>query len=389
MLASQTALSALAIDTMLPAFDEMRVTFGLAPDSNRVALAVTTFFLGMALGQMFYGPLADRFGRKPVLYGSLLLYGVCAIGATIAPTLEALIVIRFIWGAAAAGPHVVTTAVARDLYTGDEMARVLSFVRSVFLIVPVLAPALGEALIALGSWRWVFGVGAVLALVVGAWSTRLPETLDPEQRRPLQFSAISGAFREIVHSRRTLGYTAAVTFSLGAFLPWLGSSQLIFDEIYGRPGQFALWFALIAAMMSVASLTAAWLVRRITATTMVRRSMVVFVIQSALFAVVVGVSGGVPPFGVFLLLIVLAVANLVAVNPSLVSLAMEEMGHIAGTASAVIGTISYTGGAILAGLVDGAMSDSLAPIALGFLIYGAGMLASMLWAGGGEPAVDP
>ncbi|MFA9563116.1 MAG: multidrug effflux MFS transporter [Acidimicrobiales bacterium] len=383
MLACQTALSALAIDTMLPAFDEMREAFGLASDSNRVALAVTTFFLGMALGQMFYGPLADRFGRKPVLYVSLWLYGICAIGATLAPTLEALIAVRFVWGAAAAGPHVVTTAVARDLYSGDEMARVLSFVRSVFLIVPVLAPALGEVLIALGSWRWVFGVGAVLAVVVGVWSVRLPETLDPGQRRPLELSAISGAFREIMHSRRTLGYTAAATFALGAFLPWLGSSQLIFDEIYDRPGQFALWFALVAAMMSVASLTAAWLVGRITAVTMVHRSMVVFLAQAVLFVVVVAASGGVPPFGVFMVLIVVAVANLVAVNPSLVSLAMERMGHIAGTASAVIGTLSYTGGAILAGLVDGAMSDSLAPLALGFLVYGAGMLASMRWAEGG------
>jgi DHA1 family bicyclomycin/chloramphenicol resistance-like MFS transporter len=342
----------------------------------------------MALGQMFHGPLADRFGRKPVLYGSLLLYGVCAAAATVAPTLEALIAIRFVWGAAAAGPHVVTTAVARDLYEGDEMARVLSFVRSVFLIVPVMAPALGEALITLGSWQWVFGVGAVLALVVGVWSVRLPETLDPGQRRPLELSAISSAFGEIVHSRRTLGYTGAATFALGAFLPWLGSSQLIFDEIYGRPGQFALWFALVAATMSVASLTAAWLVRRITAVTMVRRSMVVFLFESALFFVVVAAYGGVPPFGVFMVLIVIAVANLVAVNPSLVSLAMEQMGHIAGTASAVIGTLSYTGGAILAGLVDGAMSDSVAPIALGFLVYGAAMLACMLWAGGGVAAAD-
>jgi DHA1 family bicyclomycin/chloramphenicol resistance-like MFS transporter len=383
MLASQTALSALAIDTMLPAFDEMRDAFGLPSDSNRVALAVTTFFLGMALGQMFHGPLADRFGRKPVLYGSLLLYGVCAAAATVAPTLEALILVRFVWGAAAAGPHVVTTAIARDLYSGDEMARTLSFVRSVFLIVPVMAPALGELLITVGAWQWVFGVGTVLAAIVGIWSTRLPETLDPDARRPLQLSAISRAFGEIVHSRTTLGYTAAATFALGAFLPWLGSSQLIFDEIYGRPGQFALWFALIAVAMSAASLTAAAMVQRLTAVTMVRRSMVIFLMHSVLFVAVVAAFEGVPPFGIFMVLIVVAVANLVAINPSLVSLAMERMGHIAGTAAAVIGTLSYTGGALLAGLVDGAMSDSIAPLAVGFLVYGAAMLACMLWAGGG------
>jgi DHA1 family bicyclomycin/chloramphenicol resistance-like MFS transporter len=383
MLACQTALSALAIDTMLPAFDEMRDAFGLPSDSNRVALAVTTFFLGMALGQLFHGPLADRFGRKPVLYGSLLLYGICAGAATLAPTLEALIVVRFVWGAAAAGPHVVTTAVARDLYVGDEMARTLSFVRSVFLIVPVLAPALGELLIAVGSWRWVFGIGAVLAAIVGLWSVRLPETLDPEQRRPLRWSAVSGAFGEVVHSRVTLGYTAAATFALGAFLPWLGSSQLIFDEIYGRPDEFALWFALVACTMAVASLSAAAMVRRLTAVTMVRRSMVVFLLHSVLFVAVVFASDGVPPFGVFLLLIVVAVANLVAVNPSLISLAMERMGHIAGTASAVIGTLSYTGGALLAGIVDGAMTDSIGPLAIGFLVYGAAMLACMVWADGG------
>ena len=386
MLACQTALSALAIDTMLPAFDEMRDAFGLASDSNRVALAVTTFFLGMALGQLFHGPLADRFGRKPVLYGSLLLYGGCAIAATLAPSLETLILVRFVWGVAAAGPHVVTTAVARDLFVGDEMARTLSVVRSVFLIVPVMAPALGEVLIAVGSWQWVFGIGAVLAAVVGLWSIRLPETLDPEQRRPLAWVVISAAFGEVVHSRVTLGYTAAATFALGAFLPWLGSSQLIFDEIYGRPDEFAVWFALVACTMAVASLSAAALVRRLTAVTMVRRSMVVFLVHSVLFVVVVFAYGGVPPFGVFLLLIIVAVANLVAVNPSLISLAMERMVHIAGTASAVIGTLSYTGGALLAGVVDGAMADSIAPLAIGFLVYGTAMLICMLWAGGGAAA---
>ena len=138
--------------------------------------------------------------------------------------------------------------------------------------------------------------------------------------------------------------------------------------------------------MAVASLSAAALVRRLTAVTMVRRSMVVFLVHSVLFVVVVFAYGGVPPFGVFLLLIIVAVANLVAVNPSLISLAMERMGHIAGTASAVIGTLSYTGGARLAGVVDGAMADSIAPLAIGFLVYGTAMLICMLWAGGGAAA---
>ena len=142
--------------------------------------------------------------------------------------------------------------------------------------------------------------------------------------------------------------------------------------------------------MAVASLSAAAMVRRLTAVTMVRRSMVVFLAHSVLFVAVVFASDGVPPFGVFLLLIVVAVANLVAVNPSLISLAMERMGHIAGTASAVIGTLSYTGGALLAGIVDGAMTDSIGPLAIGFLVYGAAMLACMVWADGGfAPTAEP
>ena len=142
------ALAALGIDMMLPALDDMREHFGLSPDSSQVAQVVTAFLIGLALAQYFYGPLADRFGRKPVLYAGLLLYGIGALGATVAPTLELVLVSRFIWGVGAAAPRVVSVSIVRDVYTGEEMAKAMSYILAIFIMVPVLAPSIGAVLIA-------------------------------------------------------------------------------------------------------------------------------------------------------------------------------------------------------------------------------------------------
>ncbi len=166
------ALLAFGIDTALPAFDEIREAYDLADGSGEVSLVVTAYFLGMAAGQLPVGPLSDRFGRRPILLGSLALYVVGAVGATLAPSFGAVLVSRFVWGLGASGPAVISHAIARDLYDGDRMARVLSLVMAVFLIGPTIAPLIGEALIALFPWQSVFAGAAVLAVVGITWTAR-------------------------------------------------------------------------------------------------------------------------------------------------------------------------------------------------------------------------
>lgn len=155
ILAAISATTALGIDMALPAFGEIRAGLGLAPASPRVALTVTLYFLGLSSAQMLYGPFADRFGRKPVLYFGLGLYGLGALGSALAPTFEILLLSRFVWGVGAAGPRALTLAIGRDLYDGDRLARILALAAAVFMVVPALAPLLGQGVLALSSWRWV------------------------------------------------------------------------------------------------------------------------------------------------------------------------------------------------------------------------------------------
>ncbi|NDH87514.1 MAG: MFS transporter, partial [Actinobacteria bacterium] len=185
-----SALLALGIDTALPAFDEIREEFSLADGSGEVSLVVTAYFLGMAAGQLPMGPLSDRFGRRPVLLASFALYLIGALGATLAPSFGILLGARFLWGLGAAGPAVIGNAIARDLYSGDQMARVLSLTMAVFLIGPTIAPLLGEMLLLTGVWQAVFLVGFALALVGAAWTFRFGETLPDDRRRPIDPPAV-------------------------------------------------------------------------------------------------------------------------------------------------------------------------------------------------------
>ena len=211
LLALASALSALGIDLMLPAFDHIRADLGLAAGSTAVAGLVTTYFLGLATGQLIYGPLSDRYGRRPALYAGFGIYALGAGAAALAPSLGLLLLARFVWGLGAAGPRVVTQAVIRDTYEGDAMAKAMSLVMALFVLVPIIAPSLGAAVVSVTSWRWLF-VGCMAATVgMALWTRRLPETLHPEHRLELRFGRLASAARMVVSDRQALAYTLAQT----------------------------------------------------------------------------------------------------------------------------------------------------------------------------------
>ena len=378
------ALGALAIDLMLPAFDDIREHFGLAPDSAQVAQIVTMFLLGMAFAQFFYGPLTDRFGRKPVLYTGFAIYAIGALGSLLAPTLELVLVSRFVWGAGAAGSRVVSISIVRDSFSGDEMSSAMSYIMTVFIMVPILAPSIGAGLIAIFPWQSVFVFGLVMVFAISIWARVLPETLAKEDQLPIDRKVITASTLAVFKNRQTIGYTMAMTMTFAVFSSYLASSEKIFGEFYDRADQFPIIFGGVAAVMGVAMLTNARLVERIGSKRITHLSLVGYVIAALLFNIASWASGGELPFWGFVAGLALMVTFHALLIPNFNSIAMLPMGHIAGTASAVIGTVSLAIGAVLGATIDTLYDESAAPLIVAFGVFGVLALLWTLWAEQGK-----
>mgnify|MGYP001827877633 CR=1 FL=1 len=380
LMAAASATVAISIDAMLPAFSDVRDYLGLSADSSSVALIVTVFFAGLGIGQFVYGPLADRFGRKPVFMAGLLLYVVAGFATTIATSLGWLLIGRFFWGLGAAGPRIVSQALLRDRFRGDTLARAMAIIVTVFLIVPTLAPVLGQAVLQFGSWRYTFAVGPVFGVIVALWSTRLTETLDPGDRRSIDVRSLVRTVGMILATRRTLGNALALMLMSAAFLPYLGSSERMYGEIYDHGDTFFLWFAASSVVMAGFTFLSARVVRRIgTRRTTVWIFALLLSVATANLAITIG-SGGVPAFGVFVVATILMISFQTALSPLLTSGALDEVGHVAGTAASTIGVISLLGGAMLSPFVDGAIGSTVTPFAAGFLVFSMGASVAAAWA---------
>jgi MFS transporter, DHA1 family, multidrug resistance protein len=350
------AMTALATDVMLPAFPDIREAMGLAPESNQVGQLVTVFFLGLATAQLPAGLLADRFGRRPVLQGGLLVYVGGAIGTLLAPSLGWMLIWRFLWALGSGAARVIAVTVVRDRYAGAEMARTMSTVVAVFLLVPIVAPGLGSLLLLVGPWQIVFVFCAACALGLLAWTVRMPETLRPENVRPLRLEPIIGAAREVAGSPSTLWLTIGVTALMGAFTSYLAGSELMIEEALGLGEYFSLVFGGVAVAMGIASLTNGRLVTRLGLRPVIRGASVSFVGLSSLVLVIALTTGGTPPPALFLPPLALVMGNMALLLPNMNSAAMEPMGAMAGTAAAFIGAVSIAGGAMI-GIAVGGLAD--------------------------------
>lgn len=370
-LATISATTALGIDIILPAFGDARDSFGLPGDSTRIALTVTVYFLGLSLAQLAYGPLTDRFGRKPVLVAGLALYVGGALASSLAPGLGVLLAARLVWGIGAAGPRVLMVAIARDTFEGDRLGQVMSMAMAIFMVVPAVAPLIGQGVVALGGWRLAFAAPMIPSLALIAWTiVRLDETLPAEERRPLTFAKTADAVRAVVGNRATLGFTLAVMFDFASFASFLSSTELLFDRVYDRSSQFPLAFALMSAVMGAVTLTGANSVGRFGATSIISVfSRCNVLVAGGLLAVSLAGAGS-PNFWLWFGLITIGNSMRTLVNPLVQSEAMQPMGDLAGTAAAVIGTISMGGGALLAGITDRFINDSVTPLSLSYLGYG-------------------
>jgi DHA1 family bicyclomycin/chloramphenicol resistance-like MFS transporter len=375
-----SALTALATDMMLPAFGDVRAEFGLAADSSAVAPVVTAFFIGFGAGQLLWGPLSDALGRKRVLSVGLVIYVLGALGAVLAPSLASLLLLRLLGGLGAAAVRVVAQGAVRDRFRGDEMAKVLSYVMAVFILVPTVAPTVGVVVLALGSWRGIFLFFALFALAAALWSLRMPETLPPARRLPLDRRRIRLAFGAVVTSRFAMGLTLAQMAIFGFFASYLASSELIIGDVFGLGSWFPFIFGAGALVIGAGILANPRLIDRVGLRSMVRYVISGNLIASVAFALIAAATGGRPPFWLYvagLLPLLLAHAFVV---PNLNAAAMMPMGNIAGTAAAVIGSVVTLGGALIGSLIDRSFDSTITPFAVGGLVCAVAAYACYRWA---------
>ena len=376
MMAALMALTALSIDVMLPALPQIREEFGLA-DPNAMQLVVTAYLVGFAVGQLFHGPLSDRFGRKPVLVAGLAVYALAAFACLVAGSFAVLLAARLVQGAANAAPRVVAVAVVRDVYGGRRMSEVMSFVMMVFIIVPVLAPTVGGLILLFGSWHLIFAFLFLFAAACIAWMwPRLPETRPPEAREPMSAAWLAAAVRETATNRLTLGYTLAIGAIFGALMGYINSAQQIFVEVYRLGPWFPAVFGGVAAAMAVASFTNSRLVGRIGMRRVSHAALLGFVAVALLHLGSTSSPARRRSGSSSRCLRCLFCFGLVM--PNFNAIAMEPMGRIAGTASSFVGAITTALAAAIGAYVGLHYAGTVTPLLAGFAGCGLAGLAIVL-----------
>lgn len=367
------ATVAFSIDAMLPALPD--IAAALSPDDPNLAqLVLTSFVLGLGIGTLFTGPLSDSFGRKPVIMAGAALYVAGAILAWVAPTLELLLAARLLQGLGAAGPRVVATAIIRDLYSGRQMAQIVSFAMLIFTIFPAVAPMIGAGIIWGFGWRAIFLAFLLFSAVSVGWLLiRQPETLPAPQRRPFRAAPLAAAFRETLALRQMQLSILVQTLVFGTLFGTISSIQPIFEQGFARADSFPYWFALIALISAPAAPLNGLLVVRLGMRPLVRRALLGQMLASGLVAGLFAFGGlGDAGFWVFFLwsCSVFALAGFTIGN--LNALALEPLGHIAGMAASVMGALATVGGAALGAVIGQFFDGTPLP-----LILSAGVLSGL------------
>ena len=380
IIALMMAVTAISIDNLLPAFPAIEAQFSV-PDPNRLQWLIYVYMIGFGFAQIVYGPVSDTLGRRPVLLASLAVYVLGCGLAMVAPSFGWLLAARIIQGIGAAGGRVLSVAIVRDRFAGREMASVMSLTMMVFLIVPMIAPALGGLMLALGSWIYVFVSMLVLAFWLIAWfSWRMPETLHPDYRRPLSLAATWDAVRTTLRTRIAIGYGTALGLLTGCIMGYVGSAQQVFDTgLYHLGPLFPLAFGLVAGAMGAATLINARIVRRLGMRALSHTGIVAFTLV-ALAQVGAGLAyHGHPPLILFL--------SILAANQFLMSfalsnfntLALEPLGAIAGTASSFLGFYTTMLGAFSGFVIGQSFDGTVLPVGIGYATLGGLALLVVLW----------
>jgi DHA1 family bicyclomycin/chloramphenicol resistance-like MFS transporter len=378
MLAAATmSTQAIAIDAMLPAFPIIVGVLHVA-DPNHGQWIVTAYMTGLGAGQLFWGLMSDRFGRRPILLGGLTLYVIAALVCALAGSFHALLAWRFIHGLAAACVT-VTRSVVRDLYSGRQMARVMSLTLVVFLMVPILAPSLGQLILLIAPWRYIFVVFAVFAAIVATWGyLRLPETLHPEYRLMLTRKHIVGAAKLVLGNRQSICYTLAMMVMFGTIMAYVGMVQQIFSEVFRRPNLMPGMFALCAIFMGMAAYLNSRIVERLGMRLISHAALLAFIAITGLHVVIAML--GLERIWTFVVLQSITMACFSMSVSNFGAMAMEPMGSIAGIAASLQGFISTFSGALVGAFIGKQFNGTTVPLAAGCMCCGFAGLGFVLLA---------
>lgn len=366
MMAMLMALNALGIDIMLPGLQQIGAALNVENENHRQYI-ISAYLIGFGIAQLVYGPISDRFGRRIPMIVGLLIYIVASFAVVFAPSFEAVLALRFIQGVGSSATRVITVSIVRDVYGGRRMAEVMSLIMMVFMIVPVIAPGTGQLILLFGDWHLIFVFIGLGTLAVLTWMYfRLPETLHKEDVRPLSVRSVLAGFRIVLTNRTSLCYTIASTFIFGALFGFINSAEQVYKGVYDLGVWFSVAFAGVAMFMALSSFINARLVGRFGMRKLSHASLTGFITINFVW-LMVQVFGPQPmPFPLFITFFALAMFQFGWIGSNFNSLAMEPLGHVAGTASSVLGFMGTVGGALIGAMIGQAFDGTALPMVTGF-----------------------
>ncbi|MBK9124259.1 MAG: multidrug effflux MFS transporter [Chloroflexi bacterium] len=377
------ALTALSIDAMLPALPEIGSDLGVANPNDRQQIIVV-ILAGQAIGQLFFGPLSDKLGRKRAIFGGYALFLAGSLVSALSVNFPMMLLGRAMQGVGTAAPRAISMAIVRDRFEGQRMARVMSFTMAVFILVPMIAPSLGQVLLSIAGWRSIFGFFLAFALFTVLWfAMRIPETLAVERRKPMSIRRIGESVVEIVKIRPAIGFTLTAGMTYGILVSYLNSSQQIFQEQYGLGEAFPLYFAAISLSIGFAALVNARLVMRFGMTTLVTWALALIFGLATTFLVIAAASNGQPPLWSLMAFMMLAFFCIGILFGNLNTLAMSPLGHMAGVGAAVVGSMTTLVSMMLGAVIGGAYNGTVLPLVIGMVVLSGGASVVARWARAG------
>ncbi len=380
LMAVMISITALSIDMMLPALPEIGRDLRVG-HANDVQLVVSVLLFGMGIGQLIFGPLSDSFGRKPVIISGYVIFIIGCLLSIFSNRFEMMVVGRLIQGIGTAGPRTAIIALVRDQYDGRAMARILSVVMAIFIVVPAIAPALGQAVLLTMNWRAIFGVLMIQGIVVLTWFTiRQPETLSPDDRIPFSSSRILDGVLGVCKNRLSMGYTLASGFIAGVLMSYLNSAQQIFQEVYDLGREFPIYMATLALFVGGASFVNSRIVIRVGMRALSHRAVLFFVVLTTVYLAVTYQMDGQTPLWLMMVFFAPSFFCMGILFGNLSTIAMEPLKNMAGIGAAIIGSLSNFISSSLGAIVGRYYDGSTMPLASGFVIFGLLTAIAMRWA---------
>jgi DHA1 family bicyclomycin/chloramphenicol resistance-like MFS transporter len=357
-------------------------------EPNHIQYIISTFLAGTGIGALIYGPLSDRYGRKPILLIATIGAAIASLACSFAPDFEIMLIMRFIHGLLAAAMGVLVISVIRDQFEGDAMARRMSTIFLILMIVPIIAPTIGQLVLLFAGWRVIFDLMAVISVAAAIWVyLRLPETLAPENVIPIQPKTLAKAWKAVVLNRNAAGYMIGAGVTQGALFGYLNSSQQIFDKVFNAADFFTIGFAIIAIGIAVSNFTNSRIVERFGARRVSQTALLTFIALGALQLLAARYAPTSLP--IFLILLTGNMAMIGFIGSNFSSIAMTPFGHVAGAASSFQTFVRTVLAASLGALIGQQFDGTVFPVALGFFCCGLVALGLVLWCEKGKLFTRP